>query len=59
MVFEPRPPTLVFGDHFHSTKDQPLELTREDIAKIYKHIRETVGPRFTTFLGGPPTTTAL
>jgi hypothetical protein len=49
VVFEPKTPALVFGDPFDSTRAVPLELTREDIARIYNFIREDLAPRFAHF----------
>ncbi len=48
---EGRTPTLTFGDPIDSTSTgDPLELTRYDIAEIYRYVREDVAPRFTRFL---------
>jgi hypothetical protein len=49
VVFKPNMPKLVFGDPIDSGNDFPLELTREEIAKIYNYVREDVGPKFTRF----------
>lgn len=49
---EGRTPTLTFGEPIDSNKPSPvpLELTRQDIAEIYRFVREDVGPRLTPFL---------
>jgi len=49
---EGRTPTLTFGEPIDSsiTSPTPLELTRRDIAEIYRFVREDVGPRLTPFL---------
>jgi hypothetical protein len=49
VVFEPDFPSMVFGDPLDSSNKVPLELTRQDIANIYKHVREDVTPRFARF----------
>jgi len=54
VVFKPNLPTLVFGDPFNSPKPVPLELGREEIAKIYNFVRMEVAPRFTRFFSAPP-----
>jgi hypothetical protein len=42
---------LTFGDPIDSeTSGDPLELTRYEIAEIYRYVREDVAPRFTPFL---------
>jgi len=48
---EGKTPTLTFGDPIEnpSSRDQ-LELTRYDVAEIYRYVREDVAPRFTPFL---------
>jgi hypothetical protein len=53
VVFKPNLPKLVFGDPIDSGTDVPLELTREDIAKMYNYVRD-VGPKFTRFLPTVP-----
>jgi hypothetical protein len=49
---EVKTPTLTFGEPIDSDKPSPipLELTRQDIAEIYRFVREDVAPRFTPFL---------
>jgi len=49
---EGRTPALTFGEPIDSNKPSPtpLELTRHDIAEIYRYVREDVAPRFTHFL---------
>jgi hypothetical protein len=48
---ESKTPKLTFGDPLDSfTTGDPLELTREDIAEIYRYVREDVAPRFERFL---------
>ncbi len=49
---EGKTPTLTFGEPIDSDKpsSMPLELTRQDIAEIYRFVREDVDPRFTPFL---------
>jgi hypothetical protein len=54
VVFKPSRPTLVFGDPLDSSRSVPLELTREDIAKIYNFVRNDVAPRFARFFPVPP-----
>jgi hypothetical protein len=48
---EGKTPILTFGDPIDkpSSRD-PLELTRYDIAEIYRYVREDVAPQFTRFL---------
>jgi len=54
VVFEPKPSELVFGDAIaNDTEDTiPLELTRSDLAEIYRYVREDVAPRFMRFFPG-------
>ena len=49
---EGKTPTLSFGEPIDSHKPSsiPLELTRQDIAEIYRFVREDAAPRFTPFL---------
>jgi len=55
VVFEPRTPTLIFGDPiYNSTNRMPLEVTREDVVAIYNDIRERIEPRFTRFFSTAP-----
>jgi hypothetical protein len=54
VVFKPNIPTLVFGDPLDSTKPVPLELTREEIVKIYSYVRADVAPRFAAFFSASP-----
>jgi hypothetical protein len=53
VVFKPDFPTLVFGDPINNTSRIPLELTREDIARVYNYVRQNVAPRFTHFFSAP------
>ena len=53
VVFRPNIPELVFGDPAASSKAVPLELTRMEIAEIYRYVRENVAPRFTRFFSAP------
>lgn len=44
-------PLLTFGDPIDNPSSrEPLELTRNDIAEIYRYVREDVAPQFTRFL---------
>jgi hypothetical protein len=52
VVFKPNLPLLVFGDPFESTREVPLELSREEVIKIYNFARAEVKPRFARFF--PP-----
>jgi hypothetical protein len=58
VVFEPRTPTLIFGDPINTPiapdSPEPVEFTREEIAEIYRYIREDVAPRFACFFEGRP-----
>jgi hypothetical protein len=49
---EGRTPVLTFGEPIDASNPSPtpLELTRQDIAEIYRYVREDVGPRLTPFL---------
>lgn len=48
---EGKTPTLTFGEPIDAPSSRhPLELTREDIAEIYRYVREDVAPQFTRFL---------
>jgi hypothetical protein len=48
---EGRTPTLTFGDPIDSASTgDPLELTRYDIAEIYRYVREDAAPPLTRFL---------
>lgn len=48
---ECKTPTLTFGDPIDNPSScDPLELTRHDIAEVYRYVREDVAPRFTRFL---------
>jgi hypothetical protein len=49
VVFKPSVPSLVFGDPLDSSRSIPLELTREEIVKIYNYVRSDVAPRFAHF----------
>jgi hypothetical protein len=53
VVFRPNMPILVFGDPINSARAVPLELTREEIAKIYNYLRNDVAPRFARFFPAP------
>jgi len=54
VVFKPNMPSFVFGDPFNSARDIPLELTREEVIKIYNFVREEVKPRFERFFPSLP-----
>jgi hypothetical protein len=54
VIFTPDLPNLVFGDPINLAGASPLELTRSDIAAIYKHVRLGVAPRFTRFFSASP-----
>ena len=48
---EGKTPILKFGDPIDNPSNHdPLELTRLDIAEIYRYVREDVAPQFTRFL---------
>jgi hypothetical protein len=48
---EGKTPILTFGDPIDNPSSRdPLELTRYDIAEIYRYVREDVAPQFTRFL---------
>lgn len=49
---EAKTPTLTFGEPIDCDQPcpVPLELTRQDIAEIYRYVREDVGPKLTPFL---------
>lgn len=48
---EGKTPILTFGDPIdNQSSREPLELTRYDIAEIYRYVREDVAPQFTRFL---------
>jgi hypothetical protein len=49
---EGKTPGLTFGEPIDSSTPSamPLELTRQDIAEIYRYVREDVGPRLIPFL---------
>jgi hypothetical protein len=51
---ELKPPELVFGEPFDATNPNGLELRREDVARIYNYVRESVAPKFTSIFGAPP-----
>ena len=48
---EGKKPILTFGDPIDNPSSRdPLELTRYDIAEIYRYVRKDVAPQFTHFL---------
>ena len=49
-TFEPKVPLLTVGDPIDSTSGRvPIELTREQVAEIYRYVREDVSLLFTRF----------
>lgn len=54
--FKPQPADLIFGDAIHNDGPDtiPLELTRADLAEIYRYVRKDVAPRFMRFFPGAP-----
>jgi hypothetical protein len=56
VVFKPKIPKLVFGDPINLATASPLELTREEVIRIYNYVREDVAPKFSRFF--PPSRSA-
>ena len=51
VVFQPRSPSLIFGDPIDAARKSTdtLALDRIAIAEIYRYVREDVAPRFARF----------